>query len=204
MAMERHLRVPGLPVDARVEVTGITIEELERAYEEFDQPDHTVELINGRLIVSPTASRRHGRLTERLGDVFFEIKRRNGWEVHTNLGVYCAVTRDRMVPDLMVLPREAPDHDTSHAVGHGALLVAEVVSPGSAAADRDLKPRAYAQAGVPMFLLIDPVADKPVVTLMTEPGGTRYGTLTVATQSETLRLPEPFDLTLDLAELFGD
>jgi hypothetical protein len=54
-----------------------------------------------------------------------------GWEVHANLTLHVAATRERLVPDLWICPPGAPQFDENEVYGHGALLVAEVVSPAS-------------------------------------------------------------------------
>lgn len=189
--------------EARVEVSDASFEDLERAYEEYDEPGRRAELIGGRLLMSPTASFGHSLIVDRLIEALWDVKQSNGWALHPNLGLYSAATRDRMVPDLMVTTRDAPLYDQSHVYGHGVLLAAEVISPGSAADDTGVKPNAYARAGVPIMLLIDPLPETPVVTLLAGPTGARYETRTVAPQGKTLDLPAPFSLTIDTAALFS-
>jgi hypothetical protein len=48
------------------------------------------------------------------------------------------------------------------------------VSPSSRRRDQVAKPRAYAQGGVPLYLLIDQLADPATVTLFSDPAETSY------------------------------
>jgi Uma2 family endonuclease len=83
------------------------------------------------------------------------------------------------------------------------LLVAEVVSPSSQRRDRVAKPRAYAQGGVPLYLLIDQLADPASVTLFSGPAESSYRISERAGAGRALRLPEPFGVALDTQRLLG-
>ncbi|MFI9028492.1 Uma2 family endonuclease [Streptomyces sp. NPDC053560] len=79
-----------------------------------------------------------------------------------------------------------------------AELVMEVTSLSNASYDRINKAAAYAQAQVPLYLLIDRFAPPgPTVTLFGEPEGDVYRELQKVKFGESIRLPEPFDLTID-------
>ena len=56
----------------------------------------------------------------------------------------------------------------------GVLLVAEVVSPSSRRSDRVAKARAYAQGGIPLYLISDNFANPPEVILLSQPGEHGY------------------------------
>lgn len=103
----------------------------------------------------------------------------------------------------MIAPKGSPPFSEWELLAPGVLLVAEVVSPSSRRRDREQKPRAYAQGGVPLYLLIDRFASPPAVTLFSEPGEDGYGKRQVAAAGEPLRLPKPFGITLDTARLLG-
>lgn len=177
--------------------------DLERTWETLDIPGHRVELIDGQIVVSPSASRWHSSAIDRLIDSLFYVKRRNKWEFHTNLTVHIAATRERLIPDLMIAPKDAPGFGDNELLGHGVLLVAEVVSPHSKGWDRVAKPRAYAQGLVPLYLLIDQLADPATVTLFSDPGENGYRSCRAATAGQPLRLPQPLGITLDTRRLLG-
>jgi len=97
----------------------------------------------------------------------------------------------------------APTFGNNELLGHGVLLAAEVVSPHSQRRDRVTKLRAYAQGRVPLYLLVDQLADPATVTLFSEPDESSYRTCTPATAGQALRLPEPFGIALDTRRLLG-
>jgi Uma2 family endonuclease len=177
--------------------------DLERIWQTLDVPGHRVELIDGQVVVSASASLWHSAAIDELIDALIDVKRSHGWRVHTNVTVHIAATRERLIPDLVIAPKDAPRFDAYELLGHGVLLVAEVVSPHSQRRDRVAKLRAYAQGRVPLYVLIDQLASPATVTLFSEPGESNYGSCTPATAGEALRLPEPFGIGLDTRRLLG-
>jgi Uma2 family endonuclease len=176
--------------------------DLERLWQSLDLPGYRVELIDGQIVVSPTASRGHSNIVTELIDQLAAVKRR-GWERHTNLTVHIPVTRERLIPDLAIVPSQAPGFDENELLAPRVLLVAEVVSPHSRREDRDIKPQAYASGGIPLYLLVDKLADPPLATLLSQPCDDGYGKREVAAAGEPLRLPKPFGISLDTARLLG-
>jgi Uma2 family endonuclease len=171
--------------------------DLERVWSQLDLPGHRVELIDGQIVVSPVASRRHSVAIDRLIKQLFNVTLEHSWEFHTNLTVHVPATRERLIPDLMVAPADAPAYDDNELLASGVLLVAEVVSPSTRRRDRVAKPRAYGQGGVPLYLLIDEFADPPAVILSSQPGEHGYERSQAAQAGQPLELPEPFGLSLD-------
>lgn len=81
------------------------------------------------------------------------------------------------------------------------MLVVEITSRGNANHDRIAKTHGYAQAGVPLYLLLDPWHDgRPTATLYGEPQSGTYRVLDSVEYGVKLTLPEPFGLTIDTAE----
>jgi Uma2 family endonuclease len=74
-------------------------------------------------------------------------------------------------------------------------MVVEIVSPGSVAADRAIKPRLYAEAGIPHYVRVELAGPTAILGRL---AGERYE-LTAADQ--VLRMREPFPLDLDLPSL---
>jgi Uma2 family endonuclease len=178
--------------------------ELERLWYELEPPEGVrVELIDGELVVSPTGSVWHSGAVYGLTAELVKLAERRNWVIHTNLTAHISPTRERLIPDLMVAPKDAPPFGECELLASGALLVAEVVSPWSRRRDREVKPRAYAQGGVPLYLLIDRFASPPAVTLFSQPGEDGYGKRQAAAAGQPLRLPKPFGIALDTARLLG-
>jgi len=188
---------------ARADLAGASeFADLERLWQSLDLPGYRVELIDGQIVVSPTASRGHSNVVTELIDQLAEVKQRQ-WERHTNLTVHIPVTRERLIPDLAVVPEDVPGFDENELLAPAVLLVGEVVSPHSRREDREVKPQAYARGGVPLYLLIDRLAKPPAVTLFSRPGEGGYGKRQVAAAGEPLRLPTPSGIALDTARLLG-
>jgi Uma2 family endonuclease len=175
---------------------------LEQLWQSLDLPGYLVELIDGQIVLSPTPSRGHSNVVTELMDQLAEVKRRR-WERHTNLTVHIPVTRERIIPDLAVVPDDAPGFDANELLAPSVLLAAEVVSPYSRREDRDVKPQIYARSGIPLYLLIDKLADPPMVTLFSQAGSDGYSQREAAAAGEPLRLPKPFGIALDTARLLG-
>jgi Uma2 family endonuclease len=177
---------------------------LERLWYELEPPEGVrVELIDDELVVSPTGSIGHSAAIDKLMDQLVDLKRRRGWIFHTYLTVHIPATRERLIPDLMVTSADAAPFSECELLAPGVLLVAEVVSPWSRRRDREQKPRAYAQGGVPLYVLVDRFDKPPAVTLFSQPGEHGYGKHEVAAAGEALRLPKPFGIALDTARLLG-
>ena len=177
--------------------------DLERLWETLDIPDRRVEFLDGQIVVSPTASLWHSIAIDELIDALIDVKRAHGWRIHTYATVHIPATRERLIPDLMIAPTDAPTFGKNELPGHGVLLVAEVVSPHSRRRDRVAKLRAYAQGRVPLYLLVDQLADPATVTVFGEPDESSYRTCAAATARQALRLPEPFGISLDTRSLLG-
>ncbi|WP_282695807.1 Uma2 family endonuclease [Streptomyces sp. CC208A] len=176
-------------------------EDLVRRWESMDWPEGCkVEIIEGIITVAPTPSARHNsiayRVLRRLTAVIPE-----DWGVYQTQSVSIPSRMSAFIPDLLVAPLaelDGPGHLIPATAGE---LVVEVTSPSNASTDRITKAAAYAEAGVPLYLLIDRHAPGgPTVTLYGEPKNAVYRVLRAVPFGEEIHLPAPFDLTLDTSE----
>jgi Uma2 family endonuclease len=188
---------------SRVSIVEAELADLERVYASLDIPGHRIELLDGQVTVSPTASRPHSRIVQRLQEALWERIQEHDWEWHANLTLHVAATRERLVPDLWICPPDAPQFDENEVYGQGALLVAEVVSPTSQHRDLVEKARAYAQAGVPLYLVVDPCAAPAKLTLFSRPRDDAYRSRAEAVAGKALMLPDPFRIELDVTNLLA-
>lgn len=176
-----------------------TIEEI---YEGMDPiPGVRVELLDERIVMSPPPATRHNRVVYRLSRALNHVADRHDWELLQTEAIHIPATRERPQPDLVVAPPDAPEYDDHELYGHGVVLVAEVVSPRSRHEDLDYKANMYALGEVPLYLVIDAVADVPTATLFSDPTEHGYDTLVRVPLGKPLTLPEPFDITLDTESL---
>ena len=115
------------------------------------------EVLGGELVVSPSPSVRHQRVSLRLSAIL---------ETHlerTQVGTVLAAPfdvhlseHDVIQPDLVVILRENGDRIRRNAI-HGAPdLLIEIVSPSSAGYDRVRKSAIYSANGVPEYWIVDP------------------------------------------------
>jgi Uma2 family endonuclease len=79
----------------------------------------------------------------------------------------------------------------------GVLMVAEVVSQSSVHRDLVEKPRLYALGRVPLYLLIDSIAECPAVTVFSDDGDGAYRSKVEVAIGTPVRLPEPMNFELD-------
>ncbi|MEV1066577.1 Uma2 family endonuclease [Streptomyces sp. NPDC050263] len=158
------------------------------------------EIIDGLVTVMPlTAGAGHG-IAQSLTRGLYEVIPEN-WGVYQWLATAVPARLGLYVPDLVVLPREpmgvAGDDFVPAAA---ARLVVEITSQATADNDRVRKAAGYAQAGVPLYLLVDGVAPGgPTVTLYGEPADGTYRLLSARPFGEVIELPEPFAYALDTA-----
>lgn len=122
--------------------------------------------------MSPTGRRSHGIVANRLRDAFVPFLAGSDHAAYQDINL---LHRSKVyIPDLCVAPRDLDSIPDPHGWGADATrvpLVAEVVSPGREARQRDLvrKHRAYAQAGLPVYVVIDERDGPGHVTVHTQP-----------------------------------
>jgi Uma2 family endonuclease len=153
--------------------------------------EERVELVDGTLVMSPRASNPHQRLAYRIWGAL-DAGATGGWDVLGEPNVRVGIDRI-LIPDVAVIARA----DMSAAMNDatGVALVVEVVSPGSAAYDRVLKPRLYAEAGIPWYLRVE--QEGPVGHLH-ELDDASYREVA---RGPVVELTAPFPVTLDLPHL---
>lgn len=158
--------------------------------------DRRIELLDGELLVSPSARRVHQRLSFRLATAL-DAAAPPGFEVLEAINVRVGPGRI-LIPDLAVVTDPGADDVVADAAA--VALVVEIASPGSVAADRAVKPALYAAAGIPGYLRVDLGADGVDAAAYRLAGG-RYVVSGRAASGQRLRLTEPFPVELDLARL---
>jgi Uma2 family endonuclease len=158
--------------------------------------DRRVELLDGALLVSPSARVRHQRLSFRLA-ITLDAAVPHGLEVLEAINVRVGPGKI-LIPDLAVVT--VPGLDLTVREAADVVLVVEITSPGKAAVDRAVKPQLYALAGVPHYLRIE-LGEAGPRALMYRLRGDDYRQVACVDPGHTLVLTEPIAVTLDLAEL---
>ncbi|MFF2900016.1 Uma2 family endonuclease [Streptomyces sp. NPDC057966] len=173
-----------------------------QTWRELDVPEGwRAEIDEGQILLVPPPHAHHNGIAAKVQRRLYR-NLPDELEIYQTLGVHVAPLDRLYVPDLVIMPSElidAADSETSDPMDAAdALLIVEVTSKGNARDDRTKKYRAYARAGVPMYLLIDRFDTRgAMATLFTEPNedGT-YKHSDPVPFGKPLALPEPFGTTL--------
>jgi Uma2 family endonuclease len=170
--------------------------------DEIDTGHHRAEIIEGQLVVSPIPVFWHEKVCQWLLLSFLEACTAHDWFADSAGEIKLPPTGDLIEPDLMILrdPNTIPDLESLRPLDR-VLLAAEVVSASSVRADRKVKPRACALAGIPFYLLVDRFTRPVTISLHSGPGPDGYTKVNTVTAGEKLRVPAPFDLMLDTSAL---
>jgi Uma2 family endonuclease len=117
------------------------------------------EVIDGRLLVSPSPSYRHQGLARELTVMLGQYLRANPIATFFPAPAGVDVSADTEVePDLFVVPLVNGRDPKSFAEAERLLLVIEILSPSSRVIDRTIKREFYQRLGVPEYWIVDPDA----------------------------------------------
>jgi hypothetical protein len=111
---------------------------IEGLYESLDLPGHRVELLEGRIVVSPAPIKLRSRIVTWLSDSLREVCAERGWDRLTGT-VDLPATSERIQPDLFVCPADESTDGEWLVPAKNVLLAAEVVSPSSRRDDYEVK-----------------------------------------------------------------
>jgi Uma2 family endonuclease len=119
-------------------------------------PRKYIELVDGEIIVSPTAGRPHFSTARRLANVLEEHGLISGMEANLVLDESNPMQPLVRQPDVYVLREENdPEDDGLFQYAENTLLVTEIVSPGSGTTDWVEKMSEYADAGIAQYWIIE-------------------------------------------------
>lgn len=159
------------------------------------------EIVDGSLLVTPGP----GLWPESVSDV---LRARLRAVLPAGLRILGPVTVDidptYLIPDLMVLPQDVVRRGGAKAMAAEALLVIEIVSPGSASIDRILKPAKYAEAGIPHFWRVEFEPGLSLTAYALAEGAHTYTEVGTWTAGQTAPIRAPFEVDIDITELAPD
>ena len=158
-----------------------------------------IEIVDGMVVVSPSASKRHNRLARLLANAL-DAAAGPDWNADTGFDVRLQdVPLNNRRPDVTVY--RADTIDVNPARPEHVLLVVEVVSPGSETTDRVVKADQYARAGIHFYWRVEQAATgAPIIyTYVLDPATSRYRDSAVFTGM--VKLTAPFPLEVDLGRI---
>ncbi|MEV6767634.1 Uma2 family endonuclease [Nocardia sp. NPDC051030] len=181
---------------------GLTTTEFETIAHIVERETEGVQLeyIAGRMSRKALPDGTHGRILIWL--LLLLVPSSPGLFLHLGQGLRLAAYRDsRARPDGVVAPLEAFVGCGEWASPEAVVMAVEVTSRDSDTNQRDRvdKPRAYAQSGIPLYLLIDRTTAEVIV--YSEPDSHRYQLESRYAFGRPVPLPKPLDITLDTAPL---
>ncbi|MEU9116520.1 Uma2 family endonuclease [Streptomyces sp. NPDC048483] len=153
------------------------------------------EIVEGFIEVSPTGRYSHGKASNRLRRELtrFLDEQSSPYVVSNDVNVMHG--RKVLISDAFVAPEDDDEFITEDGLGLEArcvALIVEVVSPGHDGLQRDRvrKRRAYARAGIPVYVIIDDYDDHGHVTVLTSPSPEE------ANYGNSMRRPYGQDVTI--------
>ncbi|PWU46984.1 hypothetical protein DLJ47_31470 [Micromonospora sp. S4605] len=158
-----------------------------------------VEVLSGSVIVTPQAGYDHQDAELDLAYLLKQAARRAKLWLYIETNVVSG--DDLFIPDIVVLNVPGGGRTTMD-IRH-AVLLGEIVSPRNRRKDVIDRPREYAAVGVPFFLRVDLRNRVPTIALFELTEG-EYRPVAAAAAGSSFVMREPFDFSVDPAELLGD
>lgn len=158
-----------------------------------------IEIVDGMVVVSPSASKRHNRLARILANAL-DAAAGPDWNADTDFDVRLQdVPLNNRRPDVVVY--RADTIDVTPTRPEHVLMVVEVVSPGSETTDRIVKVDQYAKAGIAFYWRVEQaVTGVPLVyTYVLDPATMVYREGEMYTG--TVKMTAPFAVEIDLGEV---
>ncbi|WP_045876782.1 Uma2 family endonuclease [Pseudofrankia sp. DC12] len=158
-----------------------------------------VEIVDGMVVVSPSATRRHNRLVRIITNAL-DAAGGLDWNADSDFDLRLQdVPLTNRRPDVVVY--RADTLDVMPARPEHVLLVAEIVSPGSESTDRFVKAGEYARAGITYYWRVEqPAGGVPLVyTYVLDPATRTYRDAGVFTG--VVKAPAPFPVEIDITQL---
>jgi Uma2 family endonuclease len=159
-------------------------------------PDERVELIEGEIIEMAAIGPRHAMCVDRIDEV---MREKLGRTVHIRAQNPIRLSNiTEPQPDITIARRA--DYSTHHPVGEDVFLAIEV-SDSTLEKDRTLKQKAYANANIPEFWIVNLPED--VVEVYRNPVGDAYQDIKRVSREDTISPHLLPNLTLTGEEILG-
>ncbi|MFJ4825808.1 Uma2 family endonuclease [Streptomyces bacillaris] len=159
-----------------------------------------LEFVNGKLGVKAAPDGDHGRIIAWLTQICMQSDPSRWLFGEQGLRIE-SYRKGNARPDASLAPIDAFVGQGEWAGPDDVLMVVEVTSydEDTDRRDRVEKPRAYAETGIPVYLLID--RDSCEVKVHSQPDGVRYEQVVTVPYGKTVPLPDPVGIELDTEPL---
>jgi Uma2 family endonuclease len=159
------------------------------------------ELIDGSLIVSPSATIDHNAIARWIAQIL-EDSAPEGFVIGTDQSATID-DHNEPRPDVIVAPADYLQQSPFPL--EGSQLVVEVISPTSVLRDTETKRALYARAGVPAYWIVVPDADKPTISLAELVLDEQTGQYAFATHytTDVFETRTPWPVLVDLPRLIA-
>jgi Uma2 family endonuclease len=166
----------------------------------LERPDDEMryELVDGSLLVSPSATPHHGKALHLLRRLL-DRQAPDNLAVSSDVGIRIGSDYTYFIPDLFVIPMTGFNAHPKYLLPADVMLAVEILSEHNRGRDLVLKRHYYASVGIPRYWIVDPF-EHTLTVLALE--GTEYPDPLVVPAGKTWHTDNPFPLTLDPAE-FG-
>ena len=167
-------------------------------------PGRRVEIIGGQILVTPSPDVAHSRALKKVTrPVEAAGLDENETEVHQAIGVWLPDgPEDYAIPDLCIVEADIEDHLVENNCYDPVVfrLVLEVTS-SNWKADLRTKVTAYAQAKIPVYVIVDRKHQR--LHVLTDAAENDYGNHRIHAPGELVTLPDTLGakVTLDVAEI---
>ena len=168
-------------------------------WENVPDDDNRYEIIDGVLYRSDLPSTYHQWIVGQLLEYLAFPSKPNHHGIH-NVGVILS-NWNIIVPDFVLVKTQNATVIVDKRIRGVPDLIAEVLSPGNKDYDEDVKLTAYAQAGVPEYVVID--AWKKQLRLYSQPMEGEYGALKKFNADDVVTFVCVPDLSLLVGDLFA-
>ncbi|MEU9445492.1 Uma2 family endonuclease [Streptomyces sp. NPDC048304] len=163
-------------------------------------PGHRVEILQGRLTVTPPPDGSHALSLTKLGRAFDRAGLvEAGYEYVQGVGLWLpTLPEDFAIPDFSVVDPDFRDaHVTKNYYAPNVFRMVVEVTSSNWADDLGPKVECYAQAGLPAYLVADRKHDE--VLLYTDPVDGKYPDPLRCKRGQTVPVPESVGVALDLS-----
>ncbi|WP_416984151.1 Uma2 family endonuclease [Streptomyces sp. T028] len=163
-------------------------------------PGHRVEILQGRLTVTPPPDGSHALSLTKIGRGFERAGiEGSGAEWVQGIGLWLpTLPEDFAIPDLSVVDEDFRDaHVRKNYYAPNVFRLVVEVTSSNWSDDLHVKVECYAQAGIPAYLIADRKHDE--VLLYTDPVDGKYPDPQRFKRGQSVPVPESVGITLDLS-----